>query len=71
LILGLDPHQIGIVKAMPLLTSTLILTCFQAIKLCHSARAFHDPEYQELFNIMQTNPLDLIDNEEKKQTSMN
>jgi hypothetical protein len=56
---------------MPLLTSTLILTCFQAVKLCHLVQAFHDPEYQELLNIMQTNPLNLIDNEEKKQDSMN
>ncbi len=67
MILGsLDPHQIGIVKAMPLLTSTLTLTCFQAVKLCHSVRAFRDPDYQELLNIMQTNPLDLIDDEGKK-----
>jgi hypothetical protein len=42
------------------------LTCFQAVKLCHSVRAFHDPEYQELLNIMQTNPLNLIDDEEKQ-----
>jgi len=67
LILGsLDPRQIGVIKAMPLLTSTLTLTCFQAVKLCHSVRAFHDPEYQELLNIMRTNPLDLIDDVEKK-----
>ena len=67
MILGsLDPRQIGVIKAMPLLTSTLTLTCFQAVKLCHSVRAFHDPEYQELLNIMRTNPLDLIDDVEKK-----
>ncbi len=67
LILGsLDPHQIGIIKAMPLLTSTLTLTCFKAVKLCHLVWAFHDPDYQELLNIMRTNPLDLIDDEEKK-----
>ncbi len=72
LILGsLDPHQIGIIKAMLLLMSTLTLTCFQAVKLCHLVRAFHDPDYQELLNIMRTNPLDLIDNEEKKPDSMN
>jgi hypothetical protein len=72
LILGsLDLHQIGILKAMPLLMSTLILTCFQAVKLCHLVRAFHDPDYQELLNIMQTNPHDLINNEEKKTDSMN
>jgi hypothetical protein len=67
LILGsLDLHQIGVIKAMLLLTSTLTLTCFQAVKLCHSVRAFHDLDYQELLNIMQTNPLDLIDDEENK-----
>jgi hypothetical protein len=56
---------------MPLLTSTLTLTCFQAVKLCHLVRAFHDPDYQELLIIMQTNPLNLIDNEGKKTDSMN
>jgi hypothetical protein len=72
LILGsLDLRQIGVIKAMPLLTSTLTLTSFQAVKLCHLVRAFHDPYYQELLNIMQTNPLNLIDNEEKKPDSMN
>ena len=71
LILGsLDPRQIGVIKAMPLLTSTLILTCFQAVKLCHSVRAFHDQDYQELLNIMRANPLDLID-DVKKTDSMN
>jgi hypothetical protein len=72
LILGsLDPHQIGIIKTMSLLTSTLTLTCFQAVKLCHLVRAFHDPDYQELLNTMQTNPLNFIDDEEKKTDSMN
>ncbi len=72
LILGsLDPCRIGVIKAMPLLMSTSILTWFQAVKLCHLVRAFHDPEYQELLNIMQTNPLNLIDYEEKNQDSMN
>jgi hypothetical protein len=67
LILGsLYPRQIGVIKAMLLLTSTLTLTCFQAVKLCHLVRAFHDPDYQELLNIMQINPLDLIDDEGKK-----
>ncbi len=67
MILGsLDPRQIGVITAMPLLTSTLILTCFQAVKLCHLVRAFYDPDYQELLNIMRTNPLDLIDDEAKK-----
>ena len=51
---------------MPFLTSTLILTCFQAIKLSHSVRAHHDPDYQELLNLMQTNPIDLIDDEVQK-----
>ncbi len=68
---SLDPRQIGIIKAMLLLTSTIILTCFQAVKLCHLVMAFHNPEYQELLNIMQTNPIDLIHNKEKKQDSMN
>jgi hypothetical protein len=72
LILGnLDLRQIGIIKAMLLLTSTSILTCFLAVKLCRSVRVFHDPEYQELLNIMQTDPLDLIDDEEKNLDSMN
>jgi hypothetical protein len=72
LILGsLDPHQIGVIKATPLLTSTIILTCFQAAKLCHLVRSFHNPEYQELLNIMQTNPINLIHDEQKKQDSMN
>ena len=46
LILGsLDPCQIGVIKAMPFLTSTFILTSFQVGKLCHSVRAHHDPDY--------------------------
>jgi hypothetical protein len=67
LILGsLDLHQIGVIKAVPLLTSTQILTCFQAAKLCHFIRAHHDTQYQESLNIMQTNPIDLIDDKAKK-----
>jgi len=72
LIIGsLDPRQIGVIKAMPLLTSTLILTCIQAVKLSHSVRAHNDPQYQELLNIMRINPLDLIDDEDKKGGSFN
>jgi hypothetical protein len=72
LIIGsLDPRQIGVIKAMPLLTSILILTCIQAVKLSHSVRAHNDPQYQELLNIMQINPLDLIDDEDKKVGSFN
>ena len=72
LIIGsLDPCQIGVIKAMPLLTSTLILTCIQAVKLSHSVRAHNDAQYQELLNIMRINPLDLIDNEDKKGGSFN
>jgi len=72
LMLGsLNPRQIGVINAMLLLTSTLTLTCFQAVKLCHSVRAYHDPHYQELLNIMRTNPLDLIEDEGKKTDSMN
>ena len=67
MILGsLDPRQIGVINAMPFLTSTLILTCFQAIKLSHLVRAHHDPDYQELLNLMRTNPIDLIDDEVQK-----
>ena len=72
LIIGsLDPCQIGVIKAMPLLTSTLILTCIQAVKLSHLVRAHNDPQYQELLNIMQINPLNLIDDEDKKGGSFN
>jgi hypothetical protein len=49
----------------------LTLTCFQAGKLCHLVRTFHDPNYQELSNIMQTNPLNPIDDKRKKPDSMN
>ncbi len=67
LILGsFDPRQIGVINAMPFLTPTLILTCFQAIKLSHLVRAHHDPDFQELLNLMQTNPIDLIDDEYQK-----
>jgi hypothetical protein len=66
-ILGdLDPRHRGIIKAMLLFMSILILTCFQAVKLCISFRACQDTQYQEFLNIMQTNPVNLIDDKVKK-----
>jgi hypothetical protein len=67
LILGsFDPCQIGVIKAMTLLTSTLIFACFQAFKLFNSVRAHHDTQHHEFLNIMQTNAVNLIDDKVKK-----
>ena len=63
----MDHSQIQPINQLPLLTSSLILTCFQAVELRHSVRAHGDPNFQRLQKIARMNPFDLIENNEIKE----
>ena len=57
LILGtMDNTQIQPINMLPFLTSTLVLTCFQAVQLQHSVRAHGDIDFQRLQVITRMNP---------------
>ena len=62
-ILGsLDNEQTGAIKAMPFLTSSLILTSFVMVELRHSVRAHRDSQFQLFQKIIRTNPYELREN---------
>jgi hypothetical protein len=42
----MDHTQIQPINQLPFLTSSMVLTCFQAIQLQHSVRAHGDIEFQ-------------------------
>ena len=58
----MDHCQIQPINQLPLLTSTLILTCFHGIKLKHSVRAHGDIPFQQLQQITRMNPYELTNN---------
>ena len=63
LIIGsMDNSQIQPINQLPFLTSSLVLTSFQAIKLEHSVRAHGDPDFQRLQALTRTCPYELRDN---------
>ena len=63
---AMDHCQIQLINQLPLLTSTLILTCFQDIELKHLVRAHGDIPFQRLQQITRMNPYELISNESIK-----
>ena len=66
-ILGsLDNAQTGAIKAMPLLTSSLILTSFIMVELKHSVRAHRDSQFQLFQKIIRTDPYELRENAQMK-----
>ena len=49
LILGTTDHtQLQPINQLPILTSSMMMTCFQMIRLDHSVRAHGDNEFQRL-----------------------
>ena len=60
LILGtMDHTQIQPINQLPFLTSSLVLTCFNAIELQHLVRAHQDLEFQRIQQITRMNPFEL------------
>ena len=67
LLLGsMDHVQIQPINQLPFLTSSLVLTCFKAIELKQSVRAFGDMEFQRLQNITRMDPFELSESNELK-----
>lgn len=64
LVLGtMDHTQIQPIKALPFLTSTLVMTCFSCVKLKHSVRAAAEPLFCEFQQLTRMNPLQLLSDE--------
>ena len=62
LILGtMDHTQIQPINQLPFLTSSLVLTCFYAVELCHSVRAHGDIDFQRLQQITRMDPFSLME----------
>ena len=60
LIIGsMDNSQIQPIDQLPFLTSSMVLTCFQAIKLQHSVRAYGDIDFQRLQELTRKCPYEL------------
>ena len=60
LILGtMDHTQIQPINQLPFLTSSLVLTCFNAIELQHLVRAHQDLEFQRIRQITRMDPFEL------------
>ena len=60
LIIGsMDNTQIQPINQLPFLTSSMVLTCFQAIKLQHSISAHSDIKFQRLQELTRKRPYEL------------
>ena len=57
----MDHTQIPPINQLPLLTSSLILICFEGVELCHSVRAHGDPDFQRLQALTRMDPFKLAD----------
>ena len=55
----MDHKQIQPINQLPFLTSSLVLTCFEATELKHSVRAHGDLDFQRLQDITRMNPFQL------------
>lgn len=55
----MDNSQIQPIDQLPFLTSSMVLTCFQAIKLQHSVRAYGDIDFQRLQELTRKCPYEL------------
>ena len=72
LIIGtMDPTQIQPINQLPFLTSTMVLTCFQAVELIHSVRAHGDPDFQRLQTLTRMDPFVLKQDIELKDEFFN
>ena len=63
----MDNSQIQPINQLPFLTSSLVLTCFQAFKLQHSVRAHGDLNFQRLQELTRKCPYELRSSNELKQ----
>ena len=62
LVRTMDHKQIQPINQLPFLTSSLVLTCFEAIELKQSVRAHGDLDFQRLQDITRMNPFQLMNN---------
>ena len=62
----MDHTQLQPINQLPVLTSSMMITCFQMFCLKHSVRAHNDIEYQRLQEITRMNPYVLIQSEALK-----
>ena len=62
----MDPSQLQPINMLPLLVSSLMLTCFVMIELKHSVRAYGDVEFQRLQQLTRLDPYELRSSEELK-----
>ena len=67
----MDPTQIQPINQLPFLTSTMVLTCFQAVELIHSVRAHGDPDFQRLQTLTRMDPFVLKQDIELKDEFFN
>ena len=67
----MDNEQIQPINQLPFLTSTLVMTCFEAFELQHSVRAHGDPDFQRLQNITRMCPFQLQANNDLKNEFFN
>ena len=68
---SMDNEQIQPINQLPFLTSTLVITCFEAFELRHSVRAHGDPDFQRLQNITRMCPFRLRESNELKNEFFN
>ena len=72
LIIGsMDHTQIQPINQLPFLTSSMVLTSFQAIKLQHSVRAHGDVDFQRLQELTRKCPYELRQSIELKNEFLN
>ena len=62
----MDHMQLQPIKQLPVLTSSMMITCFQMVRLEHSVRAHSDIQFQRLQAITRMNPYVLLQSEELK-----
>ena len=62
----MDNSQIQPIKQLPFLSSTLVLTCFQAVPLQHSVRAHGDTDFQRLQELTRKCPYESRESSELK-----
>ena len=56
----MDQKQIQPINQLPFLTSSLVMTCFEAVELKQSVRAHGDIDFQRLKDITRMNPFELV-----------
>ena len=56
----MDHKQIQPINQLPFLTSSLVMTCFEAVELKQSVRAHEDIDFQRLQNITRMDTFQLV-----------